>query len=441
MEFFSGNVVEQQLEAFEFIFQGLSAIEKTSNTMAMSTNQGGLSSWNPKKHFYVNSPSTGNTSLKFCAHKLGMTLATRDPVKPLLSPVALLQVDSLDVNLHLNRGKLEALALEVFSIVFLQHATQLKLVQCKGGEELAIQPALRLLVNSEGSDCEVHISLPSTQIWLHFAAWNEIGPILAANFNQSKPRRVSDDFSLSNPSVGSLKPPSKMEILVLQEDLDYSSTSRSHLLLNARASAPSSSDDVPMSKNQLCKNAAVLVKVGTFRLSLLMLDSSSDAFKSEPPVGHEYTFLPQRTLPGKLLLCTLVLRVDEFRFNEDGTWTLAAGITEGEGNVVETLQDQDPVQELCFQTTEITISVDGSFQLSPIMKFEIKVNAECINLFCSYPILRFFHGFTFEKLESRPSSSSDVDAKAEIYLQRASILLSDGRVSFECFLLQFSLKM
>uniref|UniRef100_A0A7I4B673 Uncharacterized protein n=1 Tax=Physcomitrium patens TaxID=3218 RepID=A0A7I4B673_PHYPA len=422
-----GDVVEQQLEAFEFISQGLSAIERTSNTMALTTTQGGLASWNPKKHFYVSSPSTSSTNLKFCAHKLGITFATLDPVKKLLSPVALLQVDALDVNLLLNRGRLEALALEVFSIVFLQHATQLKLIQCKGGEELAIQPALKLLVNSEGSDCEVHISLPSTQIWLHFAAWNEIGPILAANLNQSKPPKVSDDFSLSNPSVGSGKPSSKMEILVLQEDLDYSSSYRNQHPPNAKASVTSSSSDVLMSKSQHCKNAAVLVKVGTFKLSLLVLDSSSNALKSELLVGDEHTFSPQRTLPGKLLSCTLVLRVDEFRFNEDGTWTLAAGITEGEGNVVETFQDQDPFQELCFQTTEISVFVDGSFQLSPIVRFEIKVNAECINLFCSYPILRFFHGFTFEELESRPSSSLDVEVKAEICLQHASILLSDGR--------------
>lgn len=424
--------MEEQVEAFEFISQDLSDIEWTLNTMALTTVHGGLASWIPGKHVHVHSPSTGSLNLKFCALKLCITFATPVPGNKLLLPVAVLQVDTLDVDLSLNQGILEALALEVLSIVLFSHAPKLKLLQCKSGEELAVQPALKLLVNSEGPESEVHISLPSTQVWLHIAAWNAIAPVVAASLKQNKPQTVSDDSGLLDPIAGSSKPSPKVEILVLQEDLDYSSSPRQDTHpTNARTALASSSVDIPMSKNQQSRNAAVLVKVGTFKLALLLLDSPSKAQESERDVEDEDPSLSQVTLPGKLLSCTLSLRVDEFRFNKDGTWTLAAGITEGEGNVVEIFEDQDAFQELCFQATEIRVSVDGSFQPSPIVRFDLKLNAECINFWCSYPVLRFFRQFTFEEVEAGPSASLDVEGKAEICFQRASILLSDGRVSFE----------
>jgi hypothetical protein len=428
MESDAGNVLEEQAAAFSSISQDLAAIEWTSSTMALTTVHGGLASWIPGRYVHVNSPNMGSLNLKFCALKLYITFAIPDPGNKSLLPVAVLQVDSLDVELSLNRGILEALSLEVLSIVLFQPATKLKLLQSKGGEKLTIQPALKLLVNSEGPESEVHVSLPSTQVWLHIAAWSEIAPVIAASLKQSMPQTVSGDSSLLDPSAV----PSKVEILVLQEDLDYSSSPRQDIHpFNSRTSLTSPSVDVPMSKSQQSKNAAVLVKVGTFRLALLVLDSPSSAPKSERVVEDEATSLPQKTLPGKLLSCTLSLRVDEFRFNKDGTWTLAAGITQGEGNVVETFEEQDTFQELCFQATEISVSVDGSFHQSPIVRFDLKVNAECVNFWCSYPILRFFREFTFEELKAGPPSSLDVEGKAEICLQNASILLSDGRVSFE----------
>ncbi|KAG0604647.1 hypothetical protein M758_10G186100 [Ceratodon purpureus] len=421
-----GNALEEQAEAFQSISQDLSAIEWTSNTMALTTVHGGLASWIPGKYVHVNSPSTGSLNLKFCALKLCVTFATPDPGSKSLLPVAVLQLDSLDVDISLNRGILEALALEVLSIVLFQHNTKLKLLQCKGGEELAMQPALKLLVNSEGPESEVHISLPSTQVWLHIAAWSEIGPVIAASLKQSKPQNISGDSGSLDPSTGSSKTLPKVEILVLQEDLDYASSLRQDTdPITAGASLASSS----VSKSQQSKNAAVLVKVGTFRLALLVLDSPSNAQNSERIVEDVDPSLQQKTLPGKLLSCTLALRVDEFRFNKDGTWALAAGITQGEGNVVEIFEDQDPFQELCFQATELSVSVHGSFQQSPIVRFDLKVNAECINFWCSYPILRFFREFTFEELEAGPSSSLDIEGNAEICLQHASILLSDGRWS------------
>lgn len=437
--------MEEQAEAFQSILHDLSAIEWTSNTMALTTVHGGLASWIPGKYVHVNTPSTSSLNLKFCALKLFTTFATPDPGNKSFLPIAVLQVDSLDVDLSLNRGILEALALEVLSVVLFQHATKLKLLQCKGGEELAIQPALKLLVNSEGPESEVHISLPSTQLWLHIAAWSEIGPVIAASLKHSKPQTVSINSSLLDPSAGSSKTTPKVEILVLQEDVDYPSSPRQDTHpVNARTSLASSSVDIPISKSQQSKNAAVLVKVGTFRLALLVLDSPSRGQKPEQTVQDEDPSSPQRPLPGKLLSCTLSLRVDEFRFNKDGTWTLAAGITQGEGNVVEIFEDQDAFQELCFQATEISVSVDGSFQQSPVVKFDLKVNAECINFWCSYPILRFFREFTLEELEAGPPSSLDIEGKAEICLQHASILLSDGRVSFEsqnlCLLVAVALK-
>jgi len=428
----TGNVLEEQVEAFQFISQDLSDIEWTLNTMALTTVHGGLASWIPGKHVHVHSPSTGSLNLKFCALKLCITFAAPAPGNKLLLPVAVLQVDTIDADISLNQGILEALALEVLSIVLFSHAPKFKLLQCKGGEELAIQPALKLLVNSEGPESEVHISLPSTQVWLHIAAWSALGPIVAASLKQSKPQTVSDDPGLLDLIAESSKPPPKVEILVLQEDLDYSSSpSQDTHLMNARTALVSSSVDIPTSKHQQYKNASVLVKVGTFRLALLVLDSPSEAEKSERVVEDEDPSLIRENLPGKLLSCTMSLRVDEFRFNKDGTWTLAAGITQGEGNVVEIFEDQDSFQELCFQATEISVSVDGSFQPSPIVRFDLKLNADCIKFWCSYPILRFFRQFTFEELESGPSPSLDFEAKAEICLQHASILLSDGRVSFE----------
>lgn len=427
----SGNVLEEQVEAFQFISQDLADIEWTLNTMALTTAHGGLASWIPGKHVHVHSPSTGSLNLKFCALKLCITFAIPVPGHKSLLPVAVLQVDTIDADISLNQGTLEALGLEVLSIVLFSHAPRLKLLQCKGGEESTVHPALKLLVNSEGPESEVHISLPSTQVWLHIAAWSAIGPVVAASLNQSKPQTVSDDSGLLDPTAGSSKPPAKVEILVLQEELHHSSSPRQDTHpMNARTALASSSVDIPISKIQQSKNAAVLVKVGTFRLALLVLDSPGTVQESERVVEDEDPSLPQEALPGKLLSCTLSLRVDEFQFNKDGTWTLAAGITQGEGNAVEIFEDQDAFQELCFQATEISISVDGSFQPSPIVRFDLKLNADCINFWCSYPILRFFRQFTFEELESGPSSSLDIEGRAEICLQHASILLSDGRVSF-----------
>lgn len=82
---------------------------------------------------------------------------------------------------------------------------------------------------------------------------------------------------------------------------------------------------------------------------------------------------------------------------------------------------------------EIFVFVDGSFQLLFIVRFEIKVNVECINLFCFYLILCFFYGFMFEELEFRFFLSLDVEVKVEICLQYVLILFSDGCVSFEYF--------
>lgn len=426
----AGNVLEEQVEAFQSISQDLSDIEWTCNTMALTTVQGGLASWIPGKYVHVHNPSMGSLNLKFCALKLCITFATPAPANKALLPVAVLQVDTLDVDLSLNQGILEAISMEVLSIALFSLSPKLKLLECKGGEELAIQPALKLSVNSEGPESEVHISLPTTQVWLHITAWSAILPVVGASLKQSKPQKVSGD--LLDPIAGSSKPSPKVEILVLQEDPNYSSSpGHDTQPMNSRTALASSSVDVPMTKNQQSKNAAVLVKVGTFKVALLVLDSPNKAREFERVFEDEDPSLLQETLPGKLLSCTLSLRVDEFRFNKDGTWTLAAGVTQGEGNVVEIFEDQDAFQEPWFQATEISVSVDGSFQPSPVVRFDLKLDAECINFWCSYPILRFFRQFTLEEFESGHSSSLNVEGKAEICLQQASILLSDGRVSFE----------
>ena len=101
----------------------------------------------------------GSLNLRFCTLKLCITLTTPDAWNKSILPVAVLQVGSLDVDLFLNQGLLEALALEVLGIVLFQHASKLKLLQCKSGEELAIQASLELLVDPGGPVIEVHISL------------------------------------------------------------------------------------------------------------------------------------------------------------------------------------------------------------------------------------------------------------------------------------------
>ena len=431
--FHAGNVLKEQVEAFQSISQDLSAISLTSNSIALATVHGGLASWTPGSYVHVNSTSMGSSNLRFCALKLCITLTTPDPWNKSLLPVAVLQVDSLDVDLFLNQGLLEALALEVLGIVLFQHASKLRLLQCKTGEELVIRASLELLVDPGGPVVEVHISLPSTEVWLHIAAWSEIGPVIAACLKQSQPQTVSGDPSLLDASPDSSKTPPNVENFVLQEDLDYSACPRQDThLITLRTSLAFSNVDIPMRKSQQSKNGAVLAKVGTFRLALLVLDSPSRVHKSERAVEDENPSLPQESFPGKLLSCALSLRIDEFRFNNDGTWTLAAAFSRGEGNLVEIFEDEDAFQELCFQATEMSIFVDGGFQQSPILRFDLKVIVECISFWCSYPILRFFREFTFEEVKAGPHSSFRVEGKAGLCLQHASILLSDGRVSFEC---------
>lgn len=442
--FVPGNCFRKQAEAFESLSRDLSAIERRSKSMTSTILHGGLNSWIPGKYAYEgkSSMSRGSISLKFCALKLCITVAVCDPGEVLLPrSVALLQMDSLDVELSVNQGDLEELALNINSIVLRQHATRMKLLQCKGGEELDLAscPALKLLISAEGLESEVHISLPSTQVWLHFSAWSEVAPLLAAIMKPSPTPAVmnnliSQDMSRQHDSlpISLSKSLPKAELLVLQDaDIYCSSPQRQEPQSGIAMSSFSvqSGSKIPLSKIPQPTSATVLVKVGTFRLGFIMLDCSGDAHKIKEVDECGKASASEKPVPGKLLSCTLALRVDEFRVNKDGTWSLVAGITQGEGNAVENFEDHDPLKELWFQATEIGVVMDGSLQQSPRMKFDMRVHAECINAWCSNPILRFFHKFTFEELESGPSPSLDVEGKVKMSLQQASFLLSDGRVS------------
>jgi hypothetical protein len=245
---------------------------------------------------------------------------------------------------------------------------------------------------------------------------------------------ISQDMSRQHDSlpISLSKSLPKAELLVLQDaDMSYSSPQRQEPQSGIAMSSFSvqSGSEIPLSKFPQPTSATVLVKVGTFRLGFIMLDCSGEAHKINEVDECGGASALEKPVPGKLLSCTLALRVDEFRVNKDGTWSLAAGITQGEGNAVENFEDHDPFKELWFQATEIGVVMDGSLQQSPRMKFDMRVHAECINAWCSNPILRFFHKFTFEELESGPSPTLDVEGKVKMSLQQASFLLSDGRVS------------
>lgn len=431
--------------------------------MVAITAGGGLNSWIPGKQQYESKASLnkGSLSFKCCALKICATIAIPDPGK-VLSPrsIALLHMDSLVLDLFVNRGTLDGIALEVISIACFQHATRLKLLQCRAGEENGSggEPGLRLLFDSEGAASEVHISLPSTQVWLHAAAWSEVGPTIAASMNQSSTQTTtstdsnSQDLPEQHDSFANkpLNPLQKADLLVLQEAVPPQFPSLSRRLRSSSKQLSSHEQnglEVPRGDSSPVFNTAtVLVKVGKFRLTFLMLDYSGEADDVDRVYEEqEEPFTQEEPILGKLLSCSLSLRVDEFRVNKDNTWTLAAGITEGEGNIVEDFEEQEPFREMCCQATEIGVTVEGSFQQSPSVRFNMRVHADCINFWCSNRILHFFHNFTFEDLQTGPPTTLNVEGRVDMRLQHASLLLSDGRVSFptdhafKCHLCQFTL--
>jgi hypothetical protein len=462
----TGNTYEKELQMLEDAFHDLSSLKRKSHAMASMVMQGPLRNWQqqiPQLDDEATQSTKASVSLKFCALKVTAIIRAHVGGGMAISPgaVTLLRLEQLNLDLCVDEGTLKRLEIKLKSLELLQHPDEVKLLHCgtQEGMESTSQPAIKIFLSTEGLERDVHIvSLPCIKMWLRFAAWIEVvatftafasklvrqGPTegeLASEFpfNDSAHQHCSSPSSTSLPLAHQ-----QQYLLVINEDTfpgrQFSILQDLKSLQDLEAAIGMSNTAAGLSSlpSQQLEKARIVVKACDFVLDFLIVEHGEKR-PAPPPVTHDgviASLAENRTSPGKLLTLSVFLCVNELQIREDGSWVLTAGMTKGQGKIMEVFCDIEMFEELCLQSVEIQLMMEGSIQQSPLSgKISIQIQVDNISLLCSNSILRFFKKFTLEPLQSSHSAAPNyVEGKLEIQLNNASFLLSDGRVSSANFI-------
>lgn len=418
---FEANILEKcflsGVQAVADVVLKISTVSTTSQLFVSSVSQfmESIAEFKHSKIVKSEVPLTHSIDVKFFMSNALLKLHTsREESVDVLELIGKVDARRLKVSGFWRNEYLEALALEILSLDVISSNNSVTLLNCISKESSHPGIGVHLCTLDTGVS-EVSISVPCIDIWLHSSAWSEL-VVFSITCIQSPSR--TEYVSLGGSHTGFTDTGEFNDVVQpSSRRLDGSGIRPGHFCLksetlNIYIHIPdfSSEDKVGVSSKEPGH------RQGLYRHdSYVTLDDREKYF-----TGSESPFY-------KFLSFSLSVYLDELMLL-DGKWTFKARIIQIKGKT-ENLQDQCVH---CLPFCHIAdIELEGKVwdENAELQKMVLSIQMDTVDLWCSYPILCFWHNFNFGQSKKASSMASGFSLDVCIGIHKAAFLLSDGRWS------------
>lgn len=418
---FEANVLEKcfltGVLAIEDVVLKLSTVNTISKLFVSSVSQfrESIVEFKYSKTIKSEVPPAHSVDVKFFMSNVLLKLHTsREEAVDVLELIGKVDARRLKVSGFWRNESLEALALEILSLDVISCSNSVTLLNCISEE--SSHPGIDVhLCTLDTGISEASISVPRIDIWLHLSAWSEL-VVFAITCIQSPSR--TEYVSLGSSQTGFTDTGEFNDVVQpYSRRSDGSDIRPRHFCLksetlNVYIHIPDySSED----------NVGVSAKEHGNRQGLYQHDSS---VKLDDREKH---FMGPGSPFYKFLSFSLSVYLDEVILL-DGKWIFKARIVQIQGKT-ENFQEQC-VHCLPFcHIADIELEGKAWDECAQLQKLILSIQMDTVDLWCSYPILSFWHNFNFEQSKKTSSMASAFSLDVCIGIHKAAFLLSDGRWS------------
>lgn len=263
---------------------------------------------------------------------------------------------------------------------------------------------------------ELHISLPSLDVWLRLSDWFEVIDLFTS-YSEQLSRPASSDASLGNLTLNIVDTSGNMEVTVSPSSLHTSSASTCFASENLKQE-----DKFFL----IVKSENIYV---TFHFPFLVskescrkVQTAEDHMKVPPNV-------PSNVIEGcglKYIDVTLHSKSSELLL--DGRNVKMKSNIEKLSGIMALCEDKDVHSWHLFQIFHICLEAETSNKLMESVRVKVELECDHLDVSLSHHFFNFWHGVPVNLSEAGSSQFPNVSIDLKLRFRKVSFLLSDGRV-------------
>lgn len=311
------------------------------------------------------------TEVRCCINSLAIQLnpCQRDSKEPIATAEM-----KLICSASLRNDTLLSVALKFSSLELYSLPNSVVLVRCKPTSSTSSVLEFSLTKEKDGVN-ELHVSLPSVEVWLHLSNWTKV-----------------IDFCKSYPGQSSISAPDNLE-----QDTDAVAVRSENIFI-------------------------------TFHLPVWIGERACGEYQGEECDGEGHTDDLSDIVEGKTfrsIAVTLCSKSSEL-FVDGTNVKVKSDIEKLEGMVLVS-KDESIQSWPFFQISQVFLVADINNRME-IVHIELDVQCDHLDVWISHSILYFWHGVQFSVAERETSQFSSGRIDFKVHLRKVLFLLSDGRV-------------
>ncbi|KAF3432303.1 hypothetical protein FNV43_RR27043 [Rhamnella rubrinervis] len=264
---------------------------------------------------------------------------------------------------------------------------------------------------------ELHISVPSLDVWLHLSDWFEVIDLFTS-YSEQLSRPASSDASLGNLTFDIVDTLGNMEVAVLPSSLHSSS-----------ASAYFASENLKQEGNifLIVKSGNIFV---TFHFPLMVSKESCSKVQVAEDHMKVPPNVPSNIIEGsgfKYIVVTLHSKSSVLLL--DGRNVKLKSNIEKLSGIMTLCEDRSVHSWHLFQIFHIFLEAETSNKLMESVHVKMELECDHLDVSLSHHFFNFWHGVPVNHFEEGSSQFPFVGIDLKLQLRKVSFLLSDGRWS------------
>ncbi|KAI9153087.1 hypothetical protein LWI28_005759 [Acer negundo] len=275
---------------------------------------------------------------------------------------------------------------------------------------------------SDHGEYEFHISLPSFDVWLHFYDWTEIID-LCHIYSQKMAKTARVEVSLMNSAIGTVGMIETLAITPSQSSLQNSSMSSHHVSQNMKQDTAIlilRSENIGLTVHfPICVNEEAIREYGVAEIDEVPQNVSSSHFVGK---HSKYISITTHSKSSEIIIAGKNVKLKVILDKTSGC--------------VGTSEENSVNSWPFFQIFQVVVETEICRDQMELVHTNVNFLCHRIDVWFSHRVLYFWRGVVFDIPEAGSSSSQLAipSMNFKIQLRKMSLLISDGRVSWEPFI-------